>query len=85
MPAEYASLNKRKTLKGYVPIPLAVVEALKGKYPTTVEKSHAAAELGITLSSFESILYRRTLSAPPKRLAKLMEMAAQNTEQSTLS
>ena len=85
MTVEYTSLNKRSTLKGYVPIPLAVAEALKEKYPTTVEKSHAAAELGITLSSFESILYRGTLSDPPKRLAKLMEMAAQNTEQSTLS
>lgn len=85
MPVEYTSLNKRSTLKGYVPIPLAVAEALKKKYPTTVEKSHAAAELGITLRSFKSILYRRTLSAPPKRLAKLMEMVAQNTEQSTLS
>lgn len=85
MPVEYTSLNKRSTLKGYVPIPLAVAEALKEKYPTTVEKSHAAVELGITLSSFESILYRGTLSAPPKRLAKLMEMVAQNTEQSTLS
>ena len=85
MTVEYTSLNKRSTLKGYVPIPLAVAEALKEKYPTTVEKSHAAAELGITLSSFESILYRGTLSAPPKRLAKLMEMAAQNTEQSSLS
>jgi hypothetical protein len=85
MPVEYTSLNKRSTLKDYVPIPLAVAEALKEKYPTTVEKSHAAAELGITLRSFQSILYRRTLSSPPKRLAKLMEMAVQNTEQSTLS
>ena len=85
MPLEYTSLNKRSTLKGYVPIPLAVAEALKEKYPTTAKKSLAATELGITLSSFESILYRRTLSAPPKRLAKLMEMVAQNMEQSTLS
>lgn len=85
MPLEYTSLNKRSTLKGYVPIPLAVAEALKEKYPTTAKKSLAATELGITLSSFESILYRRTLSVPPKRLAKLMEMVAQNTEQSTLS
>ena len=85
MPVEYTSLNKRSTLKGYVSIPLAVVEALKEKYPTTAKKSLVATEIGITLSSFESILYRRTLSAPPKRLAKLMEMAVQNTEQSTLS
>ena len=85
MPLEYTSLKKRSTLKGYVPIPLAVAEALKEKYPTTAKKSLAATELGITLSSFESILYRRTLSVPPKRLAKLMEMVAQNTEQSTLS
>lgn len=85
MPVEYTSLNKRSTLKGYVPIPLAVVEALKEKYPTATKKSLAATEIGITLSSFESILYRRTLSAPPKRLAKLTAMAAQNTKQSTLS
>lgn len=85
MPTEYTSLNKRSTLKGYVPIPLAVAEALKEKYPTGEKKSLAATELGITLSSFESILYRKTLSAPPKRLAKLKKMAAQNTEQSTLS
>ena len=85
MPVEYTSLNKRRDLRGYLPIPLALAEALKEKYPTTAKKSLAATELGITLSSFESILYRRTLSAPPKRLAKLMEMAAQNTEQSTLS
>ena len=85
MPVEYTSLNKRSTLKGYVSIPLAVAEALKEKYPTTAKKSLVATEIGITLSSFESILYRRTLSAPPKRLAKLMEMAVQNTEQSTLS
>jgi len=85
MPLEYTSLNKRSNLKGYVPIPLAVAEALKEKYPTTAKKSLAATELGITLSSFESILYRRTLSVPPKRLAKLMEMVAQNMEQSTLS
>ena len=85
MTVEYTSLNKRSTLKGYVPIPLAVVEALKERYPTGKSKSIAAAELGITLSSFQSILYRGTLSDPPKRLAKLMEMAAQNTEQSTLS
>lgn len=85
MPVEYASLNKRSTLKGYIPIPLALAEALKEKYPTTAKKSLAATELGITLRSFESILYRRTLSAPPKRLAKLKKMAAQNTEQSTLS
>lgn len=85
MTVEYTSLNKRSTLKGYVPIPLAVAEALKEKYPTDKSKSIAAAELGITEGSFKSILYRRTLSDPPKRLAKLMEMAAQNTEQSTLS
>ena len=85
MPLEYTSLNKRSTLKGYVPIPLAVAEALKEKYPTTAKKILAATEIGITLRNFESILYRRTLSAPPRRLAKLKKMAAQNTEQSTLS
>lgn len=85
MTVEYTSLNKRSTLKGYVPIPLAVAEALKEKYPTTAKKILAATEIGITLRSFESILYRRTLSAPPKRLAKLMAMASQNTKQSTLS
>ena len=85
MPVEYTSLNKRSTLKGYVPIPLTLVEALKEKYPTDKSKSIAAAELGITEGSFKSILYRRTLSAPPKRLAKLTAMVAQNTEQSTLS
>ena len=76
MPVEYTSLNKRSTLKGYVPIPLAVAEALKEKYPTTAKKTLAATEIGITLRSFESILYRRTLSAPPKRLEKLKKMAA---------
>jgi hypothetical protein len=85
MPVEYTSLNKRRDLRGYLPIPLALAEALKEKYPTDKSKNIAAAELGITEGSFKSILYRRTLSAPPKRLAKLIEMAAQNTEQSTLS